>query len=317
MTTMDLVTIDDIRNAAQSVANVAIHTPLLPCPWADGELWLKPENLQPIGSFKIRGAFHAVSQLSAERRAAGIVTYSSGNHAQAVAYAAREFGVPAVIVMPEVTPAVKVEATRRYGAEVVLVPSAMREIEGERIARERGMTLIPPYDHSDVIAGQGTIGLEIVADLPSVQVVLVPISGGGLASGISTAVKALHPTAKVYGVEPELAADARDSLRAGELVDWAVEDRYRTVADGLRSSLSPLTFEHLRRYLDGVITVSEDQIRAAVGILAREARLIAEPSGAVATAAYVFHSDELPAGRTVSVVSGGNLDPALLASLLV
>ncbi len=314
---MDLVTIDDIRNAAQSVANVAIHTPLLPCPWADGELWLKPENLQPIGSFKIRGAFHAVSQLSAERRAAGIVTYSSGNHAQAVAYAAREFGVPAVIVMPEVTPAVKVEATRRYGAEVVLVPSAMREIEGERIARERGMTLIPPYDHSDVIAGQGTIGLEIVADLPSVQVVLVPISGGGLASGISTAVKALHPTAKVYGVEPELAADARDSLRAGELVDWAVEDRYRTVADGLRSSLSPLTFEHLRRYLDGVITVSEDQIRAAVGILAREARLIAEPSGAVATAAYVFHSDELPAGRTVSVVSGGNLDPALLASLLV
>lgn len=317
-TANNLVSIAEIRAAAGRVAGVAAHTPLLPCPWADPErpLWLKPENFQAIGAFKIRGGYNAIAALPPEVRARGVVTYSSGNHAQAVAYVAREFGVPAVIVMPDVTPAVKVAATRELGAEVVLVPGAQREEAGIRIAAERGLTLVPPYDHRDVIAGQGTAGLEIATDLPDVDVVLVPVSGGGLISGVATAVKALTPAAKVIGVEPELAADARDSLREGRVVTWPVEDRFRTTADGLRSTLSELTLVHIRKHVDDIVTVSEAEIRAAVGVLARRSRIVAEPSGAVTTAAYLSRAANLPAGRTVAVVSGGNIDPALLAELV-
>jgi len=312
---MELISLADVRAAATSIAGVAVRTPLLAAPWA-GELWLKPESLQPIGAFKIRGAYHAIASLPPERRAAGIVTHSSGNHGQAVAYSARAFGVPSVVVMPDVAEPSKVAATRALGAEVLLVPPAERASRMAELIESRGMNPVPPFDHRDVIAGQGTVGLEIVEDLSTVDVVLVPVGGGGLASGVATAVKALRPGAAVIGVEPETAADARDSLRAGELVVWPVERTYATSADGLRTSLSELTLAHLRAHLDDIVTVSEEEISATVGVLARQARLVVEPSGAVAPAAYLHRGKELPAGRTVAVLSGGNIDPAALARIL-
>lgn len=313
---MRLVTISDIEAAARRVAGTAVRTPLLRQPWASGELWLKPESLQQIGAFKIRGAYNAIAALDEADRARGVVAYSSGNHAQAVAYSAHAFGIPAVIVVPDVAPRLKVDATRRWGAEVVEVPIAEQAPAALAIAEERGLTLIPPFDHPDVIAGQGTTGLEIAADLPDVDTVLVPVSGGGLAAGVGTAIKALRPDAKVYGVEPELAADSAESFRAGHRVEWPMERRVRTIADGLRAQPSDLTFAHLRVVLDGIVTVTEDEIRDTVRALARLARLVAEPSGATSVAAFLHHSGELPGGRTVAVVSGGNIDPALLAELL-
>jgi threonine dehydratase len=313
-----LVTITDIRAAADLVAPAVLRTPLLPCLWADADrpLWIKPENLQPVGAFKIRGAYHALARLPEDVRALGVVAYSSGNHAQAVAYAAKLFGVPAAIVVPDNTPQVKIDATRAHGAEVHVVGITERESRAKALAHQRGATLIPPFDHPDVIAGQGTIGLEIAEDLPDVEVVLVPVSGGGLISGVAAAIKALCPTAKVIGVEPALAADAAESLRAGELVRWSADDRARTIADGLRAEPSELTFAHLREHVDGIVTVSEDEIAAAVRFTAHRARLIAEPSGATVIAAYLNRQVDLPKGRTVAVISGGNLDPAHLTSLL-
>lgn len=313
---MQLVTITDIETAAGRIKGTAVHTPLLRQLWVPGEFWVKPESLQPIGAFKIRGAYNAIAALTDAERERGVVAYSSGNHAQAVAYAAREFGIPAVIVVPDVTPRLKVEATLRWGAEVREVPIAERESAALGLAEERGLTLIPPFDHPDIIAGQGTVGLEIAQDLPDVETVLVPISGGGFASGVGTAIKAKCPNAKVYGVEPELAADTAASLAAGERVDWPIADRARTIADGLRAQPSELTFAHLQRVLDGVLTVTEDEIRDTVRVLAQQGRLVTEPSGATAPAAYLHHADELPGGRTVAIVSGGNIDPAMLAELL-
>ncbi|WP_433438589.1 threonine ammonia-lyase [Nonomuraea sp. CA-141351] len=303
---MELVTIDDIRAAAGRIKGVAVRTPLVRM----GEALVKPESLQPVGAFKIRGAYNAVASL----RPDGVVTHSSGNHGQALAYAAKEFGVPCVVVVPEGAPQVKLAAIEGWGAETVIVPPDQREVVAEKLAQERGLTLVPPYDHPLVIAGQGTVGLEIVEDSPEVEVVLVPVGGGGLASGVSTAVKALRPDAKVIGVEPELAADAAESLAAGHLVQWGAARTFKTMADGLRTGLSELTFAHLSRRLDGIVTVSEDEIRAAMGHLARSARLVAEPSGAVTTAALL--SGRVPAGRTVVVLSGGNVDPALLRQVI-
>lgn len=312
---MELITIDEVRAAANDIAGTVVRTPLLPSPW-DDELWLKPESLQPVGSFKLRGATHAVARLDPAVRARGVVTHSSGNHGQALAYAARAAGVPCTVVVPEGAPPVKVDRIRALGAEVRLVPPARRLPEAERIAADTGATLVPPFDDRRIIAGQGTIGLEIVADLPEVDVVLVPVGGGGLSSGVATAVQALRPSAAVIGVEPLLAADARDSLAAGEVVVWDVERTYRTSADGLRTHLSALTLAHLRDRLDGIVTVTEEEIGTAMGRLVREARLVVEPSGAVAVAARLFHRDELPSGRTVAVVTGGNVDPARLVSVL-
>ncbi|RZS41138.1 threonine dehydratase [Herbihabitans rhizosphaerae] len=315
---MQLITIEDIRAAAERIAGTAVRTPLLPTNLGtpDRPLWVKPESLQPIGAFKIRGAHNAVARLSPEVRERGLVTYSSGNHAQAIAYAAKEFGVPATVVTPADTPRIKIDAARAHGAEVVLVPMAEREARAEAIALETGATLVPPFDHPDVIAGQGTAGLEIAEDMPDVELVLIPVSGGGLAGGIGTAVKALCPKAKVIGVEPALAGDAQAGFRAGAQVHWAPEDRLRTIADGLRSEPSKLTFAHLLRVLDDVVTVTEEEIVEAVRLLARRARLVVEPSGAVAVAAHLNRVEELPAGRTVAVVSGGNIDPARFAEIL-
>jgi threonine dehydratase len=315
---VELTTIDEITAAAERIAETAVRTPLLPCDWSapDRPLWLKPENLQPVGAFKIRGAANAMARIPAADRPRGVVAYSSGNHAQAVAYVAKRFGLPAAIVVPENTPAVKIEATRGHGAEVVVVPITDREVVARRLASERGATLIPPFDHPDVIAGQGTVGLEIAADLPTVELVLVAVSGGGLASGVATAIKARCPAARVIGVEPALAGDTAASLAAGRLVRWSAADRARTIADGLRAEPSELTFAHLTKLLDGVVTVAEEEIREAVALLARRAHLVAEPSGAVTTAAYLHRAADLPAGRTVAIVSGGNVDPADLAAML-
>jgi threonine dehydratase len=299
-----MISLDDIRSAAAVIAPHVVRTPLLPF----GPGWLKPESLQPIGAFKLRGALNALARL--QNRANGVVAYSSGNHAQAVAFAARLHGVPAAIVMPSNTPAVKIEATKALGAEVFIVGITERVERAEALVAERGAALIPPFDHPDVIAGQGTIGLEILEDLPDVDAVVVPMSGGGLISGVATAIKSLRPDVSVIGAEPALAADIAASLQAGELVRWDPVDRARTAADALRDEPSQLTWEHISRLVDDVITVTEDEIFAAMAQLARRARLIAEPSGAVAVAA------QAKLGGGVAVVSGGNVDPALLARAL-
>jgi threonine dehydratase len=242
------------------------------------------------------------------------VTHSSGNHGQALAYAARAAGIPCTVVVPEGAPAVKVDRIRTLGAEVLLVPPPRRLAEAERVAAESGATLVPPFDDRRIIAGQGTVGLEIIEDLPEVDVVLVPVGGGGLSSGVATAVRALRPSTAVIGVEPLLAADAQESLAAGEVVVWDTSRTYRTSADGLRTQLSELTLAHLRERLDAIVTVTEEEIAATMGRLVREARLVVEPSGAVAAAARLFHRAALPSGRTVAVVTGGNVDPAVLAA---
>jgi threonine dehydratase len=248
-----------------------------------------------------------------------VITYSSGNHAQGVAYAARALETKAVIVMPGNAPAVKREATAALGAEIVLVgPSGVeRQIKAEELAAEHGYVIIPPYDDEKIIAGQGTAGLEILEDMPDVELVLVPIGGGGLISGISTAIKSAKPDAKVIGVEPEVAADAQASFRAGHIVKFPAEQVLSTCADGLRAQYpGTMTFEHIQRNVNDIVTVSEDEIMQAVRILAQNPKTVAEPSGAVAPAAWLFHRDLLPASNhTVAVISGGNIDPGLLSRI--
>ena len=306
-----VVTLDDVRAAAERIAGRVVRTPLLPFAAAEPRrpLWIKPESLQPTGAFKLRGAFNAILQHLDEARSRGVVTHSSGNHARAVAWVAHELGLRAVIVIPDVAPAVKVEAVRRLGAEVVIVTPDQRDTRAFELATEHGFLMVPPYDDPAVVAGQGTIGLEIVADLPDANQVLVPVSGGGLIGGISTAVKALSPATRVIGVEPELAADAAESLRTGQRVFWTTEQTYRTVADGLRTtSVGEIPWRQIRAYVDDVVTVTEEQILDAVRLLAGDARLVVEPSGAVTYAAYLHRPDRLAMdGKTVAVVSGGNV----------
>ena len=313
---LPLVTIDDVRAAAAMLRGVATRTPLVPFGRPEQRRFLKAESLQPIGAFKIRGAYIAVSSLSADERARGVITYSSGNHAQGVARAARLLGAPAVVVMPSDAPALKRARVEADGAEVVIVGTSSEERQhvAERIAAERGLAIIPPFDDDRIIAGQGTVGLEIAEDLPDVGAVLVPIGGGGLASGIAVAIKALVPGARVIGVEPELAADARDSLRAGRIVRWSPEDASRTISDGTRTTaIGRRPFAHFSALLDDIVTVSEDEIAAAVRLAAEESRLVAEPSGALSVAALAFRAAE--AGivglerPVVAIVSGGNVDP--------
>jgi threonine dehydratase len=322
-TTAALVGIEAIRAAAATLEGVATRTPLVPFgPPGDRRL-LKAESLQPIGAFKIRGAYVAVASLTADALGRGVITYSSGNHAQGVARAARLLGAPAVVVMPSDSPAVKRERVAADGAEVIIVGTASdeRQAVAERIAAARGLTIIPPYDDDRIIAGQGTVGLEIVEAVPDVAAVLVPIGGGGLASGVAVAVRALAPNARVIGVEPELAADARDSLAAGRIVRWRAEHVSRTIADGTRTqALGMRTFAHLAALLDSIVTVSEEQIAAAVRLAAEESRLVVEPSGALTIAALAFRAAGIGlAGLdrpVVAVVSGGNVDPDRYVELL-
>ena len=314
-----LVGIEEIRQAAERISGTAVRTPLMRSPWPG--LWLKPEMLQPMGAFKIRGALNAIAHLDPALRARGVLAHSSGNHAQAVAYAARAFGVDAHIVIPDNAPARKVDATRELGASVELVPVEQRFSRPEELARETGKPMVPPFDHRDVIAGQGTIGLEIAEDVAAwpapPAAILVPVSGGGLISGIAAAAAALLPGTAVIGVEPELAGDAAESFRAGRRIGWAPADTARTIADGLRTfSVGELPWRHIRAQVSDIITVTEEEILRATRLLPLQARLVAEPSGAVPVAAHLFHSDELPEGARVAIVSGGNIDPGLLARLL-
>ncbi|HEY8696279.1 MAG TPA: threonine/serine dehydratase [Rhizomicrobium sp.] len=311
----ELVSLEAIRGAAARIAPYVVKTPLLAM--IPSGLWLKAENLQPIGAFKIRGAFNALLSLSGEERARGVIAHSSGNHAQAVAYAAQRLGVKAVIVIPDNAPPVKLAATRRCGAEVVLVPflGNARTETCARLAREHGYVVIEPFDSRTIIAGTGTIGLEILEQKPDVEAVFVPVSGGGLISGISAAIKQSNPAIRVIGVEPEFANDAQQSLRAGRIVRVAPEETVRTIADGLRvSQVGAIPWAHIRRDVDDVITVSEEQIRAAMRRIAGEARLIAEPSGAAAAAGALASGVALD--KAVAIVSGGNVEPALYASIL-
>jgi len=315
-----LVSLAEIREAAGLLASVTVRTPLVPVPRLHPDLLIKPESLQPTGSFKLRGAYTAISARGPQARERGVIAHSSGNHGHAVAYAAALLGVRAVVVVPSTAPRIKTEAIEYYGAELVTVAPTMaaRVAATEELSAEHGYVVIPPFDDRAVIAGQGTIGLEITADCPRVDLVLVPISGGGLISGIAAAIRASCPGAAVVGVEPELAADARDSLRRGERVTWPAADVQRTIADALRvEQVGVLPFAHLRELVTDIVTVSEDEMLTATKQLASQARLIAEPGGAAAVAACLFRRHELPAASTpVAVVSGGNIDPKLLVSIL-
>lgn len=317
-----MITLDDIKLAQQRLRGIAVHTPLIPYPKSPSgrQLFFKPESLQPIGAFKLRGAYNKIASLSEEERRKGVITYSSGNHAQAVAYAARAFGIPSVIVMPENAPRTKIDGTRALGAEIVFVgpASTERHQKAEALAAKHGYIMVEPYNDEKIVAGQGTIGLEILEDMPEVNCVLSPVSGGGLLSGIATAIKLSRPDVKVIGCEPELAADAQESFRTGKLVTWPAEKTTRTICDGLRTqSLGELNFGLIRKYVDDIITVTEDEVRAAMRNLVLNAKLVAEPSGAATSAAFLYHLDQLPASRCmVAVISGGNVQPELLAKIL-
>lgn len=318
----DLLRLEDIQQAAKRISNVAVRTPLIRLDSASfpGQVFLKAENLQPIGSFKLRGAYNKVASLPKEQRSRGVIAYSSGNHAQGVAYAARELGIKSVIVMPANAPVVKREATAALGAEIVHVgPSSIeRQQKAEELAAKCGYAIIPPYDDLEIMAGQGTCGLEIVQDLSDVDLVLAPTGGGGLLSGVAAAVKLSRPEVKVIGVEPELAADATESFRTGNIVSFTPEQTTRTLADGLRTqSIGLHNLAHLRAFVDDMITVTEDEIRAAMREILFRARIVPEPSGAVTTAALLFHAAQLPAyKKAVAVVSGGNVEPSVLQEVL-
>ena len=323
----DLVTLDEVRAAAERIGGVAVQTPLvcleperlraagLPVP--KFAVFLKAESAQPIGSFKLRGAYNMAAQLPAEMWRRGLITYSSGNHAQGVAYAARALGTKAVIVMPENAPQIKIDATRALGAEIVMVgnASSARRAKAEELAAEFGYAIVPPYDHRDIIAGQATCGLEIADELPAVDLVVAPVSGGGLLSGVATAVKLAMPDSgvQVWGAEPELAADAKESFDSGQLVEWPAAKTTRTIGDGLRTqSLGVANFAHIRRYVDGIVTVAEEEIFAAMRVALAATDLVIEPSGAVSLAALLFSAEQLPTARVaVAVISGGNIDPVL------
>jgi threonine dehydratase len=321
-----MVTIHDIREAQARLRGVSVRTGLIQASLgedgagaASRKLYLKPENLQPIGAFKLRGAYNKIASLSPEERSRGVITYSSGNHGQGVAYAARALGAKAVIVMPSNAPAIKREATASLGAEIVLVgPGSLeRQIRAEELSAQHGYVIVPPFNDEKIIAGQGTMGLEILEDLPEVETVLVPVGGGGMISGVAAAIKLSKPTARVIGVEPELAADAQASLRSGEIVQSTAEQASQTIADGLRTqSIGAINFEHIRLYVDDIVTVSESEIRDAMQWLATNPKTVAEPSGAVAVAGFLFHEDQLPKTIiNVAIISGGNVDPNLLQEM--
>lgn len=315
-----LVGLTEIEAAARRLAGVAVSTPLLPAEalsdTTGAQVRLKCENLQRAGSFKIRGAHNFVSQLSDEQVSSGIVTYSSGNHAQAVALAGKLRGVPVVVVMPTTAPKVKRDGTEQLGAEIEYegTTSIERMVRAEAIAEERGLVIVPPFDHRHIIAGQGTVGLEIAHEWPDVDLVLVPIGGGGLASGVAASVKRLIPGAQVIGVEPKGAASMRKALDEGHP---ALLKEIDTIADGLAPVIAgELTYEHARDLMDDVVTVDDDAIREATAWLVSRRKLVVEYSGAATTAALLSKVVDTEGRAVAVVVSGGNLDPSLLAGLV-
>ena len=315
-----LVSLSSIRAAADRIASIAIRTPVLDVSVLAGRrLALKCEPMQPGGAFKIRGATNMLMRLDADARARGVITYSSGNHGQAVAIAASRLGSHAVIVMPTTAPSIKIAGTTRWGAEVIMegTTSVERRKRAEAVAAERGLTMVPPFDHEWIVEGQGTCGLEILEQVPDVSLVVVPVGGGGLVSGVAAAIKLSRPEVKVVGVEPAGAAKMSASLAAGHPVTL---DRTSSIADGLMPVRpGDLTFAHVKAFVDEVVTVSDDDIARAAVWLFYEAKQVVEPSGAATVAAVLWSkaaSLQAPAsGTTVAILSGGNIAPAALAAL--
>lgn len=309
-----MIDLADIRDAADGLGGVAVRTPLLRVADLGPDVWLKLESVQPIGAFKIRGAYTAIRRRPAAERERGVITFSSGNHGQAVAFAAQRLGLRAVIVMPETAPAIKVAGVKHWGGETVFAgrTSEDRQTRAEDIAAREGLAIIPPFDHPDIVAGQATVALEILEDLPDVQTVAVPVGGGGLIAGIVAGIALAGSNATVWGVEPVGAPKLARSLAAGKPVRLAATS---SVADGLITlSVGRVPFDILqchRERLGGVVLVDDDSLREAVHYLYRQCRLAIEPSGAATTAA-VRSGGLVPRGPTVLVVSGGNVDPSLL-----
>ena len=315
-----MITLAEISAARDRIAGVASVTPLIDVSSQAGRpLFLKCENMQPCGAFKIRGAYNMVAQLTADQRQRGVITYSSGNHGQAMALAARQLGAPAVVVMPTTAPRVKVEGARSFGAEVIFegTTSADRRARAETEAAARGLTMVPPFDHEWIIAGQGTVGLEILEQRPEVSAIVVPIGGGGLAAGVAAAVKQARPEVRVIGVEPIGAAGMRASLDAGEPVTLA---KAASVADGLMPVRpGDLTFEYVSRFADDVVTVDDEQIVEAVLWAFNRAKVVAEPSGAASLAAVltgIVDRKQRIAGPIVAIISGGNMGAERLVDWL-
>jgi len=312
-----LVGLTEIESAARRLAGVAVRTPLLPADGAfdtgDAEVRLKCENLQRAGSFKIRGAYNFVSQLSDEQVKRGIITFSSGNHALAMALTGKLRGIRSVLVMPTTAPRVKREGAEALGAEVILegTTSTERKRRAEEIAESHGMVLVPPFDHRHIIAGQGTVGLEIARDWPDVDFVLAPVGGGGLVSGVAASVKRMLPKAQVIGVEPEGAASMRAALDNGAPT---LLDKTGSIADGLMTMMAgELTFEHVQALVDDVVTVSDEAIREATKLLVTRQKLVVEFSGAATAAALLERKIDAKGARVAVILSGGNLDPSQLA----
>lgn len=311
-----LATLDGIRAAAVRIAAVARRTPVLDlAPLLP--LQVKCEHMQPVGAFKIRGAYNYLALLTESQRACGVVTYSSGNHGQAVAFAAQRFGVPAVVVMPETAPAVKVDGARRWGAEVIFAGTTTvhRQARAEALASERGLVVVPPFDSLPIVEGQGTAGLEIAQQVTGVRTVVAPVGGGGLISGVAAAIKLLDPSIRVIGVEPQGAAKMSRSLAAGMPVTLS---SVSSIADGLMAVRpGALNFLHVQAFVDEVVTVSDHDIIEAARVLWETARIAIEPSGATAVAGALPRlADWVKDGPVVAVLSGGNIGLAALAALL-
>ncbi len=318
---MNLPDYTDVRRAVERLHGVAHRTPVMSSRTADSltgaQLFFKCENLQRAGAFKFRGAYNAIAALDSTQRRVGVVSFSSGNHAQAIAYAASLLEVKATVLMPSDAPAMKVAATRGYGAEVVLYDryAEDREAIGRRLSEERGLTLIPPYDHRDVIAGQGTAAVELIEETGPLDLLLVCLGGGGLTSGCALAAKALSPGCEVWGIEPEAGNDGQRSLQEGRIVHIDVP---RTIADGAQTQhLGELTFEIIRRDVAGIATVSDDALRDAMRFVAERMKLMIEPTGALAVAAALTAAVPVRGRRVGIVISGGNVDLARFAALVV
>jgi threonine ammonia-lyase medium form len=317
----DAVTFSDVQSAAERLAGQAHRTPVVTsCTFdqiAGCSVFFKCENLQRGGAFKFRGAYNALSQLTPEQRQRGVVAFSSGNHAQGLALAAKVLGIPATVVMPSDAPQIKAEATRGYGADIVLYDrlTGDREAIARQLAAERGLTVVPPFDHPHIIAGQGTAALEFFQDVPDLDVLITPVGGGGLISGCATAAKAMRPGVRVVGVETEPANDAWQSLRTGQRVTIPPPD---TIADGIRTtSLGVITFEIMRKLVDEIVLVTDADVIEAMRFMLLRMKLLGEPTGAVPVAALMARKVDGVAGRRVGViVSGGNADPAMLSGIL-
>jgi len=316
-----MITFEDIQAAAERLAGVANRTPIVTSRTLDerigAKVFFKCENFQRGGAFKFRGAYNTISQLSDEQRRRGVASFSSGNHAQGLALAARLLDAPAVIVMPHDAPEVKRAATRGYGAEVVLYDRVeqKREEVARRLGEERGLTLVPPFDHPHIIAGQGTAALELLTDVPDLDVLLVPIGGGGLISGCSIAAHALRPGVRVIGVEPKTANDSYLSLKKGERVSTP---QSRSIADGLLPTApGEITFPIMQQHLESIALVSDDEMAEAVRFLLMRMKILVEPSGAAPVAALMSGKVSNVNGKRIGVIlSGGNVDPHKLAEIL-